>query len=294
MSEPERFNNDPSASASSAGSEPWSGGNDAAPIRYDLAGNPISDSANPITSNTQPQPFVPPGTYQPGASSYQINPYQAHPQTSAAQKRSDKLFAGLALAVVFMAVVVGFLLKGRADVTAVTAPTEYKLYECPDKSFTCEGPVNWTQTGFGTPGTNLGGILFRQNDYRIEITSDFRGSLMGDIMRPVPPISDDAPAIPQPPAIEKLHSMYRSSIGSKFPAYSEGQAMVFTAPGLGDSRCSEFTADGGLMSGKLRGIRVTMLGTERAFTVVCVSPAGQWDSMKDSYWRVVNSIKATP
>lgn len=294
MSESERLNNDSGASAPPAGSEPWSGGNDAVPVRYDLAGNPIPESANAILSNTQPSPFVPPGTYQPGPPSYHVNPYQAHSQTNAGQKRSDKLFAGLVIAVVLVAAVVGILLKGKANVAAVTAPTEYKLYECPDKSFTCEGPVNWSEAGFGTPGTNLGGVLFRQNACQIEITSDFRGSLMGDIMRPVAPISGDVPAVPQPPVIEKLHNMYRSSIGSKFPGYSEGQAMVFTAPGLGDSRCSEFTADGGLMSGKIRGIRVTMLGTERAFTVVCVSPAGQWDSMKDSYWRVVNSIKATP
>ena len=54
----------------------------------------------------------------------------------------------------------------------------------------------------------------------------------------------------------------------------------------GDARLSEWTADGG----KLHGYRVTILGNQREFTVICISPERNWAVLQPAFQRMIHSL----
>lgn len=271
-----------------------------APVRYDLAGNPLPP--DPVHSPPYPQ------AYQGAASAPRP---QAHPNpapvppmpdprpfTSPAglpyvpqKQASPGKTIGFIAAGALLLVVLGAVFWTRAKHPLLIAPPgSYSLYVSPDKTFTCQAPVNWDSHGFGTESSSVGGVTFQKGDAKIEITSDFQGSLFGDIFKP--PAGPDGNPMPQRvPPIERLHAMYRSTVSQRYGRYREGDMLSFSSPGFGDARCSEFRARRGPFGPDLRGVRVTMLGTERAMIVVCECPAANWETLRDSFWMVVTSIQ---
>lgn len=83
--------------------------------------------------------------------------------------------------------------------------------------------------------------------------------------------------------------MHAKELEDSLSGYEEQPAQAFHC-GAGDARCSEFTADGGLLTGKLHGYRVTMLGSQRAFSTVCRCRESDWATLKPVFINVINCI----
>ncbi len=127
---------------------------------------------------------------------------------------------------------------------------------------------------------------------RVRVISDSVGSLMGDIATagnnaasniPLPPGVPPPP--PPKPAVEKLHEMDKQQLADSLPGYQEGEMKPLQSR-VGDSRISEWTADGG----KMHGYRVTMLGNQREITVICISPERNWAILQPAFQRMIASV----
>jgi hypothetical protein len=289
--------------------------------RYDLAGNPLPPSNRaieaPLTQTDASNPALyppvlngypplaqpgrqPTGTYPgygaqlPDAAANQ--PYGAPPagytgqfgdDPYAVRKKQTALMVGLGVAIVALLIVIGVMKASKPAIVA--PPASYTLYVSPDKTFTCQGPKNWSYRDFGVEGRGIGGMIFDKGDAKLQINSSLLGSLMGDILKP-PPVPDDSGLPSPPPAIENLHAFYAPNVKKNYKEYREGSMAAFTQPAYGDARYSEFTARRSSYGPQLKGIRVTMLGTERGIEIVGECPEASWSKLRESYWQVMMSV----
>jgi hypothetical protein len=201
----------------------------------------------------------------------------------------------------------------------VTAPTAFKKFNAADQSFGCEYPDGWAKAA-GESHAISSAARFRKGGAVILIESDLTGSLVGDMPQPGAGIPDPsegagAPAAGIPdlsgipgasavglggmkldrrPAVEKLHEARKKTFEAELKTegigeYSEQPAQAFRGQ-LGDARWSEYSADGGFFTGKIHGIRATIMGTERAIYVQCQSPEKDWKVVAPAFKRVLGSI----
>ena len=69
------------------------------------------------------------------------------------------------------------------------------------------------------------------------------------------------------------------------PGYKEDPMQKLESR-VGDARVSEWTAD----DGKMHGYRVTMLGSQREVTVICISPERNWAVLKPAFQHMITSV----
>ena len=267
-------------------------------VRYDLAGNPLPPRPKAATMPAAPvaaptggflaaPSFAPPPAYTPPPG-FVTPPGAAPPGKSAPSGRA--LYGGLAGAALVLVALI-FIVRALRPVT-VTAPTAYKTYTAIDNTFSCDQPAGWTMHETGATSGVLSTATFEKAHVRFRVVSDSVGSLMGDIATannnaassiPLPP---DAPPPPPPkPAVEQLHERDKSQLADGLPGYQEGP-MQTLATRVGDSRLSEWTADGG----KMHGYRVTMLGNQREITVICLAPERNWAILQPAFQHMIASV----
>ena len=262
-------------------------------VQYDLAGNPLPPKPKAAPA---PAPSPPPGGFL-AAPGFTPPPAYAPPPGQApawggptpAVKSAPSglaLYGGLAGAALVLIGLI-FVVRALRPVT-VAAPTAYKTYTAIDNTFSCDQPVGWTMHETGATSGVLSTVTFEKAHVRVRVVSDSIGSLMADTMTSnvsTEPIPGMPPPPPPKPAVEKLHEMDKSQLADSLPDYKEGE-MKSLQTRVGDSRISEWTADGG----KMHGYRVTMLGNQREITVICISPERNWAILQPAFQRMIASV----
>lgn len=254
-------------------------------ILYDLAGNPIASAPREAPPPPPPQYVPGPGSFTPPPV-YSNSPAAPAPNWGGNVVVSKKgmdgpvLFVSLgAAAVLVVALIFGIRALKPAQ---VTAPKSYKSYSAIDSSFSCQQPVGWKMKETGAEQGIMSTVAFSQGHVRVKVVSDAIGSLLGDI--------GNGPSLgPQKPPVEKLHEYDKAQLTKDMPGYEEGEAKAFTSA-VGDSRVSEWTADGGAGVSKMHGYRVTMLGNQREITVICFSPERNWKTLKPAFEYMINNV----
>ena len=268
-------------------------------VRYDLAGNPLParPKAAPVPP-TAPPPggflaapsFAPPPAYAPppgftpppGAVSLVSQTPAVRPAPT-----GPALYIGLALAALVLVGLI-FVVRALRPVT-VAAPTAYRTYTAIDNTFSCDRPVGWTMHETGATTGAESTVTFQQAQVRVRVISDAVGSLMADSMASSNVSVEAVPGMPPPPPptppVEKLHAMDKSQLAADLPGYKEG-GMQKLESRVGDARVSEWTADGG----KKHGYRVTMLGSQREMTVICIAPERNWAALKPAFQHMIMSV----
>ena len=266
-------------------------------IRYDLAGNPLpplpkvevplpvpgmhfapppGTGPSPIGPGAAPTSFVPPPGAYPGGHA---------PPAPAKNTQGAGLYVGLGIGLLAL---LGLIFGVQAlKPKRVALPASYKTYTAIDSSFSCDQPGGWTLHETGATNGNLATATFEDGHARVRVVSDATGSLIADIAGAgnanLPPVQQ-VPPEQQVPPVQKLHVMDEKQLAASLPDYKEGDADSFQSA-AGDARVSEWTASGGL-----HGYRVTMLGREREFTVICFCPEGDWKTVKPAFLRILNSV----
>lgn len=187
----------------------------------------------------------------------------------------------------------------------VTKPASLKPYTAKDKSFACIYPDGWKlRDGAGQSMHSF--ASFTRGGARIRISTDLSGSLMGDISKsPVDlggiesmPGAGDLGKVAKEqnkPPVEKIHTADAGDVesflaGQGFEKFEDGAMQAYQGK-AGDSRYSEFTADGGMFRGKIRGFRTTSLATERRVRVIAYAPEEDWAMLKPFYQKVIVSVE---
>jgi len=266
-------------------------------VQYDLAGNPLppKPKAAPVPTAAPPPggflaapSFAPPPAYAPPPGAAPL-PGRALGGSGPAAKPAPSgaaLYGGRAGAALVLIALI-FVVRALRPVT-VTAPTAYKTYTAIDNTFSCDQPAGWTMHETGATAGALSTVTFEKAHVRVRVISDAIGSLVSDTMRssaPTDPIPGMPPPPPPKPPVEKLHEMDKSQLADSLPGYQEGEMQTLESR-VGDARISEWTADGG----KMHGYRVTMLGSQREMTVICISPERNWAILQPAFQRMIASV----
>lgn len=271
--------------------ETSSSGPEDAGLRYDLAGNPLpplpgvevplpvpgmhfapppGTGPPPVGSGAAPTSFVPPPGAYPGGHA---------PPAPAKNTQGAGLYLGLGVGFL---VLLGLIFGVQAlKPKRVALPASYKTYTAIDSSFSCDQPGGWTLRETGATNGNLATATFEDGHARVRVVSDATGLLIADTMGAG---NANLPPEQQVPPVQKLHVMDEKQLAASLPDYKEGAADSFQSA-AGDARVSEWTANG-----SLHGYRVTMLGREREFTVICFCPERDWKTVKPAFLRIINSI----
>ena len=254
-------------------------------VEYDLAGNPLPPKAK-VTTLPPNVHFAPPPPSA-GQAAFVPPPVSARPlyapQAPAKKSLPVGLFFGLGAGVLALAGVI-FGLSLLWPKKAVV-PTSYKTYTAIDSSFLCDQPGGWSLHETGATNGNLATAAFQSGAARVRVISDATGSVMADLASVG---NSNLPAAQQVPAVQKIHMMDEKQLAASLPDYDEGDAQPLQSAS-GEARVSEWTAGGGL-----RGYRVTMLGREREFTVICFCPESEWPVLKPVFQRIIGSVKPGP
>ncbi len=257
---------------------------------YDLAGNPLP--LRPKLTTLPPNVhFAPPPSADPAAlvppprgamPSHGAMPAYAR-QAPAKTSPGAGLYFGLGAGVLVLAgVIFGLTLLWPKK---AVLPTSYKTYTAIDNSFSCDQPGGWALRETGATNGNLATAAFQSGAARVRVISDATGSVMGDLAGAG---NSSLPPAQQVPAVQKIHMMDKNQLAVSLPGYDEGDAQPLQSAS-GEARVSEWTA-----GGSLRGYRVTMLGREREFTVICFCPESDWPVLRPAFQRIIGSVKPGP
>jgi hypothetical protein len=154
-----------------------------------------------------------------------------------------------------------------------------------DNVFACQGPTGWEVKTGGRSDGLYGSSMWTSGSSQILISDDLAGSLM----------SEGAP-LPGKTKVQMLHELSARAISEKYSDYQEETASRVDN-GFGEMWRSEFTANGGFRVGEIRGLRGTMLSTDKRIKFVATCRVQDWDKLKPGFEQVLMSLappSATP
>lgn len=170
--------------------------------------------------------------------------------------------------------------------TRIQAPEGYDPYEDKiGKHFHIEAPRGWVVEAGGRGSSNPW-VRFINGKATIRLKTSVGASAIGDVMKAGGAGARDVPDSMKPAA--QIHTMMKEQFAQDFSNYEEKPPRTVDT-GMGDGRLSEFTAAGSWGS-KLRGIRLTCLGVNYQFTVICNCPEADWAVCQPVFEHVALSL----
>ena len=166
------------------------------------------------------------------------------------------------------------LLAGCVQQTALRAPSSFIAFEAPEKAFKGLRPDGWREVK-GVSKGKMSGVSFNQYDAKIGITSSLESTFGG---------------LPT----EKIHREYQARASTGLTHYQESQSQLHNR--LGEGYLSEFTGEikAPLGSNKVHGYRATLLSGKGEVTVVARCWETDWDALKPTFKKVIDSLDSAP
>lgn len=187
-------------------------------------------------------------------------------------------------------VVVGLSLISLAGCgsSPAAAPTAYADYNSPGGTFACEYPEGWEADGGGKRG--LEWAKFKSGSAEIRVDTGVAGSLMGDIAGTLGGKTGEEELGPEFEPVHDVHIAGTDWAEKEYSGYKEvGEPAVLEVFG-GAARRSEFTASG-TFGGGLHGYRSTMLGHDKAVTVICICAESDWKTLQPAFDHVLSTFR---
>ena len=173
----------------------------------------------------------------------------------------------------------------RSGKSGIEPPESYATYaDRIGDHFRLEYPEGW-ELESGGRGSSNPWARFTNGNAKIFVKTSTGASAIGDIMgagRDQSDLPDDLKAVTE------VHALMKDQFADDYSDYEEQPgSMVDT--GMGEGRLTEFTASGGWGS-KIKGIRVSCLGVNYQFTVMCDCPEADWTVCRPIFEHVAKSL----
>jgi hypothetical protein len=182
----------------------------------------------------------------------------------------------------------GFVLLTGCGGAPAKAPTAYASYNSPGGTFAFEYPEGWEADGGGKRGLEWAKIKSGSSEIRID--TGVAGSLMGDIAGTLGGKTGEEELGPEFEPVHDVHIAGKDWAEREYSGYKEvGEPAVLEAP-VGPARRSEFTASS-TFGGGLHGYRSTMLGHDKAVTVICICPESDWKTLQPAFDHVLSTFR---
>ncbi len=172
--------------------------------------------------------------------------------------------------------------KADADADARLASVEFSPK---DGAFRLRHPPGWKSDTGSRPDNMYSWATFTRGSAKIRVTADTQGSLISgsDSARPHEEGSELAP-------VHRAHEHHKRAVSEEYSNYNEGAPALFKGSQLGEGRIAAFTATSGLLGSKVRGYRTTLLTNDRRVTILCESPAKDFETLKPTFLAVCRSL----
>lgn len=192
------------------------------------------------------------------------------------RKSSGIVFACVAFAVVG-------LIAGCSERTVI--PTSLDSYNCKDGNFKIQYPTGWLVESSGKG--SYASASFTSGKAQILVSTSLAGSLLGSMAESgmLKVTNPNAPA--HLPPVAAVHEMEKEPFQNDQGVQEQEPVVVQT--GLGEGRKAEFRGTNGF-GGEIRGYRVTTLSRDYRIRVVCQCAAADWDALKPSFDKIIESI----
>lgn len=189
----------------------------------------------------------------------------------------------------------GLIGYGIANMGSIAAgpkmevPKEFAEYSSPNGELRCQGPKGWTTKNGGGSGGVPPFLTIEQGSVKIQFRSSPSGSAMSTIQNPNGEDTKDLPDEEKP--VSKMHEFQKRKFMEEKSGYQEHgkDEMVKTANSEG--RLSTFTASEGFST--VHGYRVTLIGTNNQWNIVCQCSAGDWKDFQEVFRKVIASTSGT-
>ena len=167
-------------------------------------------------------------------------------------------------------------------------PTSYSTYKAQDGSFTIQCPADWEVEGGGKGGYSW--AKFTSGSAKIAVDTSAVSSIVNDIAHAgggMAGLVGVAPSEPEQSSVAAVHNREKQDFEEE--AGVQEQRPVPASTGFGDSRKSEFTGTR-TFGGAIRGYRVTTMGLNHRFRVVCECAEPDWNDLKPVFDKVIESL----
>ena len=127
---------------------------------------------------------------------------------------------------------------------------------------------------------------FTRGSAKVQVFADIAGSLTSG---PSPGGNFEEGSELAP--VHGAHERYKKTASGLYADYQESEPALFKGSALGEGRVATFTGSGGgMLGGKIRGIRVTLLTNDRRVSVICEAPATEFDADKATFLAICRSL----
>lgn len=217
---------------------------------------------------------------------------------SATQKKpmNKGLIIGIGVVTFLVAAVGGFFavraMNGSGGGSAPKDPAvvNYETFTHEHGGFSVKVPSGWEKKSAGGTGGVAPTASFEDGTAYISIRHNNKGAPVAD-MASIPsggPIIPGAEVEEIPPA-KKVHEFMAKTVYSfEFKDFEEQPGQEFTVP-FGVGWLSEFTGSEGF-SGRKKAYRLTLVGTQFQYNVICKCPLNKWEKYKPIFMEVMKSI----
>lgn len=178
-----------------------------------------------------------------------------------------------------------FVLYGCGKPTAV--PKSYKTYSDDQQIFKVLYPEGWARDTGGRP--NYSRAKFTSGNAQIEVEADLitRVLITEIAATGVSPMSMSGD-LDSSASTQKVHWLETSKFAEQYGAKEE--KAVNANMKLGKGQKSEFTSTD-TFGNEMHGYRATGVCGDKRIRVVCLCPAGEWDSLKSAFDFVIESVE---
>ncbi|MBL8848376.1 MAG: hypothetical protein JNG89_01775 [Planctomycetaceae bacterium] len=169
---------------------------------------------------------------------------------------------------------------------ADAGPVTFAQHVPKDHVFKFDYPEGWeVASGGGQGGVPPWGTATNE-DVSIDIRGDSKGAPIADMATLNP--GEELP--PEESAVAKVHQMqYELKYRFQFDEYEELPGGFYNIP-FGEGWLAEFTANGGVLTGKIHGYRLTLVGGVHQINVICTCKEKNWKKNQPVFERVMKSI----
>ena len=225
-------------------------------------------------------------------------------EDSPAERAGARERAGLRRTLIVVASVIGgLLLMGyvlshvmAASACRVPEVSQWRQHTTEDDTITLRVPADWKLTEGSAQGIKTRLAVERSGFVAVHVTGSDVMSWVGDIAKTAggggSMFGVDMPAVEGRPPEQKVHALFREEFEQRYSGYSEGPMESLT---VGNSPACKtditFKKRCGAVSVRMRGVRITALGSQRGYTIVAYCPARSYSDFEPLVAEILADLR---
>lgn len=203
---------------------------------------------------------------------------------------NKKIIIGTAVAaglvVVGLAIFLIMKMPGGAAAAKVEVPKDFVAFSSPNGELSCQVPKDWASKSGGGTGGVPAYATFENGSVKIDFRSDRAGSAMSTGVQAGSQNQQNLPDEEKP--VSTMHEFQKKKFKEALSDYEEqGNPEMIKTAGFGEGRLSAFTATEGFS--KVFGYRITLLGVNNQWNLVCKCPGNQWKDFQPVFRKIAES-----